>query len=117
MFNRNKYNARKTVIFGVTFDSKKESHRYLILLDMQARGKICRLTMQPRFVLIDTFTMYGRKIRQAIYTADFQYKEGDDWIVEDVKSVATAKIEAYRLRKKLFIKRYGKKYIFREVIM
>ena len=37
---KSKYNARKIIIDGKKFDSKKEYFRYLQLLDLEKEGKI-----------------------------------------------------------------------------
>ena len=44
-----KYNAKKTVVDGIKFDSKKEAARYEVLKGLERVGKIDRLELQPRF--------------------------------------------------------------------
>ena len=48
----NKFNARKTVVDGITFDSKKEANRYRELKLLERAGKICCLRLQVPFELI-----------------------------------------------------------------
>ena len=109
-----KYNAKKTVIDGIKFDSKKEAARYEVLKGLELVGKIDRLELQPRFVLMDGFRYEGKAIRKIEYVADFLYRDLStcELIVEDVKGVKT---DVYKLKKKLFLKHYGNEYKFKEV--
>jgi len=97
----NKYNAQKTTIQGITFDSKKEASRYLVLLSREQAGEITDLQCQPRWPLV----VNGVKVSR--YTADFSYTTKDgEYIVEDVKSTAT-KTRAYVMRRKLMLALHG----------
>ena len=109
-----KYNAKKTAVDGITFDSKKEATRYRELKALERVGKIDRLELQPRFVLMDGFRYEGKAIRKIEYVADFLYRDLStcELIVEDVKGVKT---DVYKLKKKLFLKHYGNEYKFKEV--
>ena len=109
-----KYNAKKTAVDGITFDSKKEAARYEVLKGLELVGKIDRLELQPRFVLMDGFRYEGKAIRKIEYVADFLYRDLStcELIVEDVKGVKT---DVYKLKKKLFLKHYGNEYKFKEV--
>ena len=49
---KNKYNAQKTVINGVQFDSLKEARIYQNLLNLQNKGIITHLERQKRFEII-----------------------------------------------------------------
>ena len=97
---RNKYNARKTDVDGHTFDSKAEARRYEELKLLERAGEITGLELQPKFLLIPSYTnARGRKARAAHYIADFSYTDTDGKrIVEDVKGQPT---ELYRFKKKL----------------
>lgn len=101
---KNKYNAVKTVIDGVKFDSKKEALRYRVLKLQVHAGIISDLKLQPEFVLQDSFRVKNNTIRAIKYRADFKYinSEGIDTI-EDVKGKKTA---VYQIKKKMFLKRY-----------
>lgn len=44
-----KYHSRKTVVNGITFDSKLEADRYQQLLLLEKAGEICDLTLQMEF--------------------------------------------------------------------
>lgn len=90
----NKYNAQKTIIDGITFDSKVESRRYLVLRSLADAGEITDLRCHPRWELV----VNGKKISR--YTADFSYMENGTLIVEDVKSSPT-RTRDYMMRKKL----------------
>lgn len=80
---------------GIVFDSKAEMERYADLKLLVRAKVITELTLQPAF---DVF-INGEKY--CTYTADFSYLDEDgDRIVEDVKSSATFKDPAFRLRKK-----------------
>lgn len=110
---RHKYNAKKTVVDGITFDSKAEAARYCELKLLERQGIIKDLRLQPRFRLQDGFTASdGKKIRPLDYVADFMYVDNDGAaVVEDVKGVQT---DAYKIKKKLFLKRYPE-FVFYEV--
>lgn len=109
-----KYNAKKTAVDGITFDSKKEATRYRELKALERVGKIDRLELQPRFVLMDGFRYEGKAVRKIEYVADFLYRDLStcELVVEDVKGVKT---DVYKLKKKLFLKHYGNEYKFKEV--
>jgi hypothetical protein len=109
---QSKYGNRKTVVDGITFDSKKEADRYIELKYMERAGLIRCLELQPKYCLIPTLEGSNGKIAQraVYYRADFEYleKDGNGWrrVVEDVKSPAT-KTQVYLLKKKLMRWRLG----------
>ncbi|MBO7712375.1 MAG: DUF1064 domain-containing protein [Methanobrevibacter sp.] len=119
-FRQSKYHAQKTVVDGMTFDSKKEAERYAELKVLEKAGEIKSLVLQPSFILIpaqyETRERYGKngqrlkdeKIcveRQCIYRADFAYIDKDgNKIVEDVKGVKTPE---YKIKKKLMLYKYN----------
>ena len=99
-----KYKNKKTIIDGITFDSKKEASRYKQLKAMQDDGLIHDLERQPKFALIPSqyVETIGKRERGVDYVADFRYKDRlGQIIVEDVKSPITAKDKAYRIKRKL----------------
>lgn len=127
---RSKYGARKTVVDGITFDSKKEADRYRELKLLERAGEICCLRLQVPFELIpaqyeeigEVYTKgankgkpkRGKCIEKAVtYIADFVYYNSDATVrtVEDVKGMRTP---AYIIKRKLFRWRYPN-YEFREV--
>lgn len=101
-----KYHARKTVVDGITFDSKKEAKRYGELKLMERAGAIKDLQRQVRYELIPAFNVDGKHYRPTGYVADFVYtdcKTGEK-IVEDCKEYRT---DVYRLKAKLFAHKFG----------
>jgi len=114
MMKPSKFRSIKTVVDGISFDSRKEARRYGELQLLQAAGEISDLELQPRF----KFEVNGRPVkirsdgfpngRQAGYTADFRYwsTHRQMWVIEDVKSPATA-TEADKLRRALVEAQFG----------
>lgn len=93
---RSKYNAKKTYVDGICFDSKAEARHYEELKLRVRAGEISHLEAHPRYPLdVDG-------LRICVYEADFKYfdvKRGTT-VVEDVKGVKTA---LYKLKKKLML--------------
>nr|UVX88606.1 MAG: Protein of unknown function (DUF1064) [Bacteriophage sp.] len=104
---RSKYHAKRTTVDGITFDSRREADRYLVLKGMEEDGLIEDLRRQVRYELIPAFDVDGRHYRPVFYVSDFTYvdRETGEEIVEDVKGMRT---DVYRLKSKLFARRYGK---------
>lgn len=90
---------------GITFDSCKEAYRYLVLKGMEEDGIIEDLRRQVRYELVPAFDVDGRHYRPVYYVADFVYVEDGKEVVEDVKGMIT---DVYKLKSKLFARRYGK---------
>lgn len=95
---RNKFNAKKTTVDGIEFDSAKEAKRYTKLRDMEQAGEIEGLRLQVPFELLPSFECEGVKYRGMKYIADFVYYRNGVRVVEDVKGVKTPE---YKLKKKL----------------
>ena len=98
----NKYNARKTMVCGRTFDSKREAEVYLELLAQKQAGEIVRIGFQPQYTLLEGFKdNTGKNQKPITYTADFfvTYADGRHEVIE-VKGVRT---RDYLLRKKMFL--------------
>lgn len=97
-----KYRAKRTTIDGITFASKMESRRYLILKAMEERGEIRNLRLQPRFRL----EVNGIKICD--YIGDFQYEDAEtgETVTEDCKSKATI-TPVYRVKRNLMLALHG----------
>ena len=111
-FKKHKYNAKPVEFEGFKFDSKKEAKRYQELKMLEKSGKIKDLKLQPIFVLQERFYYRGKAIRQITYRADFEYvDEKGNRVVEDVKGFKT---DVYKLKKKLFLKKYPD-VIFKEI--
>lgn len=109
-----KYNAKKTVVDGIEFDSIREADRYCELKLLEKAKEIRNLELQPRFLLQDKFKdKQGNTHRKVEYVADFMYIDKcGKTIVEDVKGVLT---DVYKLKKKLFLKIYDDQYEFKEI--
>lgn len=104
---QNKYHNKKTTIDGILFDSYKEGNYYTKLKLMQKAGLIWNLELQKKYILQASFTFNGKKIREISYYADFVYEDKDGLHVIDVKGGNVTKTDVYKLKKKLFIKKYG----------
>lgn len=114
----NKYKAIRTVVDGITFDSKKEAKRYGELKLLQLAGKIQDLKAHPKYEMPCPHCGHGIPVK---YTADFEYREFTgirqapvNLVVEDVKSPATI-TPSYRIRRAL-MKYCHPEIDFREVM-
>ena len=97
----NKYGAKKVVIGGEVFDSKKEFYRWSDLKLLERAGKISDLQRQVKYELIPK--QDGE--RACNYVADFVYIDADgNTVVEDTKGVRT---DVYRIKKKLMLWVHG----------
>ena len=104
MRRTHKYNATKTEVDGIKFDSKAEAIRYKELKLLESVGDIRGLELQPKYELQEGFTHNGKRIRSINYVADFFYFDKDGRkIVEDCKGVRT---DVYLMKKKMFLKKY-----------
>lgn len=101
-----KYGNKKTVVDGITFDSKKEATRFAELQLLQRAGEIFDLQRQVPFTLIPKQVRDGKTIeRPCVYKADFVYKDKDGTeIVEDVKGMKT---KEYIIKRKLLLWQFG----------
>lgn len=115
----NKYNAKKIVVDGIKFDSKKEANRYSELKLLERCGAISNLELQKVYELIpaqyEFYERYGKNgnrlkdgkrclERSCIYKADFVYIENGKTVVEDVKGF---RIDEYKIKKKLMLYIHG----------
>lgn len=115
----NKHGAKKTTLTfhgeEYTFDSKAEADHFVKLTQRLLNKEIERLKLQPKFELLDGFTVATDKTQSGKskvtglkYTPDFEYYENGKKIVVEVKGQKT---EAYVMRFKLFLvlayARYG----------
>ena len=100
---RHKFNARKTEVDGITFDSAAEAKAYSTLKLLLAVGEITELERQPRFVLQEGFGRNGKKYRAITYVADFEFVRDGERIIVDVKGMPTP---VFLLKEKLFRYKY-----------
>lgn len=101
---RSKYGNKRCKLDGYSFDSVKEMNRYADLKFMLLAGEISDLELQKPFVLQEGFKgRDGKWVREIRYIADFYYfdKAKGEWVIEDVKSAATADNSVYKLKKKM----------------
>lgn len=100
-----KYNSRKTVVDGITFDSAKEAQRYRELTLLEKAGVISGLTRQQAFTLLPNQKIDGKVVERAVkYVADFCYYRDGEYIVEDTKGFRTAD---YIIKRKLMLYTQG----------
>ena len=114
-----KYHSKKTVIDGITFDSKKEAERYSELKLFERCGAISNLELQKVYELIpaqyEFYERYGKNgnrlkdgkkciEKSCVYKADFVYIENGKTVVEDVKGFRT---KEYKIKKKLMLYIHG----------
>ena len=100
----NKYNNKKTVIDGITFDSKDESLYYQALKNMKANGLIKDFELQPKFILQESFVKDGKKYRAIHYIADFKVINNDgSFYIVDIKGILTTE---FKIKMKLFNYKY-----------
>ena len=98
MNKRSKYGNRKVSLGTLSFDSKREMNRYIVLKEAQDKGVISNLELQPTFELIPKITeqvtvhmktkdkIVEKFVQHPItYTADFAYLKDGVKVVEDVK--------------------------------
>lgn len=97
---KHKYNAKSVEIDGIKFSSELEGRFYRYFRDYSIKI----LEFQPRFTLQDAFKHDGQTIRKIEYVCDFLIEYAGDRFYIEAKGMET---EAYKLKKKLWLKRYG----------
>lgn len=96
---RQKYGAQRTEVNGISFDSKKEAHRYLELLTLERAGRIADLQRQVAIELEGRdgplLTRTGRMMK---ITVDFCYRDLETGLTvyEDAKGMPTRDYEVRR---------------------
>ena len=112
--NYNKYGNSKTVVGGISFDSKREANRYQELLLLERTGAIKNLQRQVKYTLIPSQfekvwnprkKAYERGKcleRECSYVADFVYVDikSGEIVVEDTKGFKT---KDYIIKRKLML--------------
>ena len=94
-----KYHNEKTLIDGITFDSKHEVERYRELKILLNAGEISDLCLQVPFELVPPVKLENESFRAVKYVADFVYRDKFGLqIVEDAKGMKT---DVYKIKKKL----------------
>ncbi|MGG1480459.1 DUF1064 domain-containing protein [Bacillus smithii] len=104
---KTKYGSKKVEIDGHVFDSKIEARYYEQLKWLQDNEQILFFRIQPRYLLQEAFQKNGKTFRKIEYIADFEVHHLDGSIeVIDVKGMET---EAFKIKRKLFEKKYPHK--------
>lgn len=110
-----KYNAQKTTVEGITFDSKLEAERFIQLRLLEKADEISALVLQPEFQILRGFVNpeTGEKVKSRFYVGDFQYIDNatNKIVVEDTKGMETAE---FRLKWSL-VKSMYPQFEFRKV--
>lgn len=101
-----KFNAKPKTVDGIRFASQAEARRYGELKLLAKAGKIAHLSIQPTFPLYVWDCDTQRDVQIGKYIADFQYWDGEQTVIEDVKSPAT-RTAVYKLKKKIVEHRLG----------
>ena len=104
-----KYQNKKTVVDGITFDSMAEARRWRDLQLLERAGNIQNLQRQVAYILAPPVKFAGAKARKPAikYIADFAYKQGGAAVVEDVKSPVSAKLAAFQIKRHLMLSVHG----------
>lgn len=86
-----KYRNTKTVVDGLTFDSKREAARWSQLRLLERAGQISELQRQVSIELAPSVRFAGSKRAQPALRliVDFSYMEDGELVLEDVKGVVT----------------------------
>ena len=113
-WNTSKYRAEKITFDGITFASKKEGMRYVVLKQQEKDGLISNLRLQVPYELIPAIykdeekqlktksKMVRKLVQRAVhYVADFVYEKDGETIVEDVKGGRATQTAEYKLKKKM----------------
>jgi hypothetical protein len=109
-----KYNAKRTEIDGISFDSRVEGKYYEYLKQQQQVGNIKRFELQPIFTLQEGFRKNGKYFRPILYIADFKVYLNDGSIqIIDVKGFETPD---FRIKRKLFEAKYPYKLILMKYV-
>lgn len=101
---RNKFNAVRTVVGDLKFDSKREAAAWLDLKKRERAGEISDLRRQVRFELL-AYCSTG-PVKACAYVADFQYLDNatNKIVVADAKGVVT---QLFKLKAKMLKANYG----------
>lgn len=88
---RNKFNAVKTEVDGIRFDSKKEAAYYWQCKMLKQAGKIKSFDMKPKIELQEAFQApSGEKVKSIVYIPDFILIHLDGTLeIVDVKGMQT----------------------------
>ncbi len=102
--SKSKYGNKKTVVDGITFDSKAESIYYNQLKWLKNARQIKSYKLQPRYLLQEGFKKNGKYFRPIYYKADFEVinLDGSTQVI-DIKGTIT---KEFAIKRKLFEMKY-----------
>ena len=102
-----KYKNKQVEVDGIIFDSGLESQYYLHLKQLQEQGIVKFFEMQKTYLLLEGYSIEGKKRQSIKFTPDFIVHYADDTIrVIDIKGSEMAISRDFPLRKKMFECRY-----------
>ncbi len=100
-----KYHNKRTVVDGITFDSRHEAQRYQELKLLERAGEVFNLRLQVPYELMPTTKVNGETFRSIKYVADFVYEDKTgQTVVEDAKGMRT---DVYKMKRKLMAYTHG----------
>lgn len=93
----------RTVVDGITFDSKREAGRYQTLKLMEQHGAVRELRVHPVYPLV------VNGVHVCDYEADYEYRNtANALVIEDVKGRKSGgPFELFKLKAKLMKALYG----------
>ncbi len=107
-----KYHSVRTEVNGIVFSSKTESRYYSFLLLLKKAGEVKSIKMQVPFILQKGFEKDGKRYQPIKYVADFVVKTKDGTTkVIDVKGSKKFATDVFRLKKKIFEKKFKKLHL------
>lgn len=104
-----KYKNIKVTVDGINFDSKREADYYLYLKKKKEEGLIKDFSLQPKFVLQESFRKNGVLFRAITYKADFKVENLDGKVdIIDIKGMQTT---VFKIKQKLFERKFEERLI------
>ena len=87
---KTKYNSKKVIVDGYTFDSQAEYEYFKILCEQKSKGDIKSFIVHPIYQLQEKFEKLGKNNRPIYYEGDFEITYNDNKIMMiDIKGMAT----------------------------
>ena len=81
----NKYRNEKTIVDGITFDSRKEANYYLYLKRLSEEGKISNLRLQVPYIIADpVWVDVEKQLKTKTKTVKYQVWKGLKYIADFV---------------------------------
>jgi len=96
-FGTHKYNAKKTIVDGISFGSKLEANCYQVVRDSGLDYEL-----QKAFVLQQNFEYEGKKIQPIKYVCDSFILKKDIYVI-DAKGML---LPAFNLKAKMFLYKF-----------